>query len=310
MLTAALAPALWREPLARFFAVGMLLSIVPFCATFPMDRNLLIPGLGAMGLVALFLERVSRGERPALIPAFRRFVVPVAMLLVVVHLVVAPLLLPPRTLTFKALDMVVARCADSVSEGEAIRSQHLLVVNAPDMCARYVAVMRVANGLPAPKYTHTLAAPYGHLRVTRPDAFTLLVRPEKGLFSRPSERLFRGLSTPLDVDVPVLLSGMTVTVTALTPDRRPAEVAFRFSVPLEDPSLLWMKWRFEGLESFHPPSVVSADPSTERERGAGLPRIVSLSTAHGPGRALGSGGRRAGSSATLGARGQQGNSRS
>lgn len=52
-----------------------------------------------------------------------------------------------------------------------------------------------------------------------------------------------------------MLTGMTVTVTALTTDNRPAEATFQFDVPLESPSLLWLCFRGDGFEPFTPPAV-------------------------------------------------------
>ena len=53
----------------------------------------------------------------------------------------------------------------------------------------------------------------------------------------------------------VILSGMTVTITSLTGDGRPAEAAFRFDVPLESQSLLWLCFRGDRFEPFTPPAV-------------------------------------------------------
>jgi hypothetical protein len=53
----------------------------------------------------------------------------------------------------------------------------------------------------------------------------------------------------------VLLTGMTVTITALTSDGRPAEAAFEFDVPLESPSLLWLCFRGDHFEPFTLPAV-------------------------------------------------------
>ena len=48
---------------------------------------------------------------------------------------------------------------------------------------------------------------------------------------------------------------MTVEITALTEDDRPAEATFRFDRPLEDPSLCWLCYRENGFEPFTPPGV-------------------------------------------------------
>jgi hypothetical protein len=48
---------------------------------------------------------------------------------------------------------------------------------------------------------------------------------------------------------------MTATVTALTPDGRPAEAAFRFNVPLEDRALRWLVWRDGEFQPFALPAI-------------------------------------------------------
>lgn len=52
-------PALRERPHARFFCLGMVLSLPPVCASFPMDRLLLFCGLGAFGLLAVMVEQAG-----------------------------------------------------------------------------------------------------------------------------------------------------------------------------------------------------------------------------------------------------------
>ena len=54
----AIFPLLRRDKVARFWALWMILSLVPVCATFPHNRLLLFPGIGAIGLVAQFLAEL------------------------------------------------------------------------------------------------------------------------------------------------------------------------------------------------------------------------------------------------------------
>jgi hypothetical protein len=83
----------------------------------------------------------------------------------------------------------------------------------------------------------------------------LVVRPEKGYLAWVADRIFRGMHHPLAVGEKVELMGMTVEITALTADGRPAEAAFRFAVPLEDTSLCWLCYRGKAFEPFTPPAV-------------------------------------------------------
>lgn len=58
-------PVLRRTPDAAFWSTGMLLSLLPVCATFPSDRLLGFAGIGAMALIARFLEAVWSNRRSA-----------------------------------------------------------------------------------------------------------------------------------------------------------------------------------------------------------------------------------------------------
>ena len=48
---------------------------------------------------------------------------------------------------------------------------------------------------------------------------------------------------------------MKVTVSALTPDGRPAEALFQFDTPLDDPSMVWLVWTRDGYARWTPPSI-------------------------------------------------------
>jgi hypothetical protein len=48
---------------------------------------------------------------------------------------------------------------------------------------------------------------------------------------------------------------MSARVASLTPDGQPRDVVFRFAVPLEDPSLFWLRWSGEGFVPFTPPAI-------------------------------------------------------
>jgi hypothetical protein len=48
-------PLLRRERTARFWTLGMVLSLLPACATFPSDRLLVMSGLGGMALISIFV---------------------------------------------------------------------------------------------------------------------------------------------------------------------------------------------------------------------------------------------------------------
>jgi hypothetical protein len=93
------------------------------------------------------------------------------------------------------------------------------------------------------------------VEISRVDAKTLMIRPEDGYFAWKFDRLFRSDDCPMHLGQRVELAGMTVEVKALTDDGRPAEATFTFAVPLEHPSLRWLKWKDGVLATFVPPAI-------------------------------------------------------
>jgi hypothetical protein len=91
--------------------------------------------------------------------------------------------------------------------------------------------------------------------IRRLDERTLAIKPQGGYLKWVLDQVFRSERKPLSLGERVTLTGMTATITSLTSDDRPAEATFRFDVPLESPSLLWLCYRAGGFEPFIPPAV-------------------------------------------------------
>jgi hypothetical protein len=249
-LAVLLFPLLRREATARFWCVGMLLALFPIAATFPAERLLFLVGVGAMGLLAQFL-----GEQHSSPP--RMITRSVAILLVLTHLVLAPLLTPALAYAVRPFGERMLVAIDSLPRDGSIEDRTLVVVNAPDylLAVTNIRVVRLLQNLPAPKNVRGLVTGPVPVNVTRLDENTLRVHVEGGLLAGSLGTLFRDDSYPFRVGDEVRLSDMTASVATLTPDGRPEEVVFRFAVPLEDPSLLWVRWKNDRFATFAPPAA-------------------------------------------------------
>ena len=112
-----------RDPVARFFATGMVLAAVPVASTFPADRLLTFVALGGAGLIAQLLaaalaDRAQLGEG-----RLRRGVcVAIALVMVVVHLVLAPPLLVLRSRSMVAVARVLERADAGIPQDPAHRN--------------------------------------------------------------------------------------------------------------------------------------------------------------------------------------------
>ena len=250
-------PVLRRDRIARFFATGMLLAVIPICATFPTDRLLMFVGLGAFGLLVRFWYAVFSVEGPRPKSVLWRFVaVPVALLLVLLHVVWAPLLLTVRATSPTGPRWFVDRLYIRVPFDETIEQQDLVVVNAPSpMQANYCLLLYEHDGLPSPRAVRVLAPGFHRVTVRRTDEQTLEVEPRSGYLDFFLDRLFRNEDNPLHVGDEVRLARMTATVLTVTPDGRPARVAFRFETPLENASLRWLRFHKGDFVPWIPPAV-------------------------------------------------------
>jgi hypothetical protein len=250
-------PLLWTDRLARFWTAGMLLALIPVSATFPMDRLLTLPGIGAFGLLAQILHFVFAEQKSK--PLSRWWRVPATALgccFVAFHLILAPLALPLRAGNPTLPRGIEKTFYVRMPMPESVKHQTVVIVNAPSAAhAGLLPLLRVQSGAAPPRHTRVLGPALSTVLIRRVDEMTLLIRPTRGYLRWVLDRVFRSDRHPMTIGQTVELSGMTARVTALTDDGRPAEVSFHFSVPLEDPSLVWLCYRNKAFERFTLPSV-------------------------------------------------------
>jgi hypothetical protein len=253
LMAVAFIRALRRDRMAAFWACGMGLSLLPVCTTAPSDRVMMFVGVGACGLIARFLCAVfARNEGRVR----SRLAVAVAVLLVLVHGLIGPVILAVRAAIPCGPKQVAAQVYVNTPLDESVRRQDVVVVNSPiALCGGYLLMRRDADGLPVPRRVRVLSASWSPVEVTRADTTTLIVRPDWGYLGTPADDLCRDKRHPLALGEKVELTGVTVEVTDLTEDGRPAEATFRFAVPLEDASLRWLFWQEGEFVPFTPPDV-------------------------------------------------------
>lgn len=273
-----LAPLVKRDPVARFWMVGMVLSLPPACAAYPSGRLLLFAGIGGMGLLAQFVAAVVENvDRP---PGrlWRRLPTDaLCVALVFIHLVMAPRGLVRAAGSFKGTGRELARAAASLPSDFAATFQTTVIVSTPAYAVfTYSSLMRFVQGDPLRGRTLVLGSANRPIEMRRQDERTLLLRPEHGFLGPPGppeaphqavqllfderrmfldvDRLYRD-DSPMTVGRQIGMFGVTADIAAITADGRPAEVAFRFAMNLDNPHLRWMKWEDGVYVPFDPPAV-------------------------------------------------------
>jgi hypothetical protein len=259
VLFLAMVPVLRRDAGARFWAAGMLFAAIPVSATMPGDRLLTFVGVGAAGLLAQFWGFTFAAAGTPANSCWRVPVKAVAWFLVAVHAVIAPITLPLRAGNPLGPGWVERRLYVGTALGPELSGRTVVIVNAPSpVQASYLILRRELAGQSVPRHTRVLAPAIPSVSIHRVDERTLAIRPRGGYLRWVLDRVFRSERRRFALGEEVRLTGMTVTVSSLTADGRPAEAMFRFDVPLESPSLIWLCFRGAGFEPFKPPAVGQA----------------------------------------------------
>ena len=259
----ALWPLLRREPTARMWALGMLLSTLPVSAQFPHDRLLLFIGFGAMPLVALYLDQWL-APAPVRRGAARVAAAIVGGLFITFHLVLGPLWFPFRMRAPEDVARMTAPFDQAVDDSPAIRGKTVIVINPPhDGLVAYLQTKRAVEGRPRPAHVRWLALGAHGLEVTRLAPNRLRVKPLRGYLAMPIERMQRGLQPPMPVGHRVELTDFRAQVVETTADGRPLTVDVELGAPLEDPRYVLLHCEGNRILPFKPPPVgqrVSFDP--------------------------------------------------
>ena len=247
----ALTPLLRHDAVARFWCLGHVLALVPLAAAPLSSRYTFLVGLGAMALLATFVGGLLDRDRwvpAARVPRLALFAL--AGVLVALHVSVSPARLATISARFTDATAAVDRSAPTLAPDAGNPNQRIVVVKAPrDLFVVLGMLMRAARNEPISARTIALTYTVAPVQVSRVDARTIVVIP-KGA----QEFLIgpRGLR----VGQTIRLTGVTVQIGALSRDGRPLEARVTFDVPLEDPSLKWLRWS-EGnaYEAFTPPAI-------------------------------------------------------
>jgi hypothetical protein len=247
-------PLVRSDARARFWAFGMLASLVPACTTHPNNRLLFFAGLGAMALVSQlwhgFLQQASWLYAGAAARGFSQFFV---ALVAGFHLLLSPLLLPVTACSVAVTASAEAEARNALA---AAADRDLVIFSSPDyFYVKLVPVLAALEQRTPPRRIHVLSFGAVPLRISRPEAGTLDVAFGGGLLASALLELYRARDIPMPVGTRVELAGVSVKVTALTPDQRVAAAQFRFDAPLDDARFRFLCFQDHSYRPCAPPPI-------------------------------------------------------
>lgn len=257
----AAAPLLGRDRVARFWASGAAMAVLPACTTHPSNRLLFFVGIGVLGLLSQLWHAAVEGRVWSPDAGPGRLVARATIAAVTgFHLFVSPALLPLAACSI-ALSSSVERSARALLEpadwiAPDPGDHDLILVSTPDyFYVKLIPVLAALEDRAAPRRLRALSFGAVDLTVTRSDDRTMEVEYAGGILASPLLELYRARDRAMPAGTRVQLDGLTIEVVATTADGRPTRARFAFDTSLDDPRLRWMAWSGRGYTPFAVPRV-------------------------------------------------------
>lgn len=279
VIAVAFLPLLRAERAARFWAMGVVLAVIPACATtVPSGRSTLGVMFGLAPLAALFMAGVAGNA--AWIPGkgmARRSLQVVAVLLFTCHV-----LLPLPGHAKRLLKMVAVPPSSAASVDPVFRAsaRELVVVTSPDvMFLPYVPFLLAQDGYELPSRLRVLSSSIGAVVLRRTGTNVLAIAstgapliptrlsssdgPRGAPLRHPLyhtwllSTAFRADGLRFKSEEKVMLPGLIAEVIRVNAQGAPLEVTFTFARALEDARYKWIRWDTAraGYVPFTPPGA-------------------------------------------------------
>jgi hypothetical protein len=252
-------PGLKREREIRFWLAGTLVAMAPFCATWPQNRLMILPGIGALALLTRAIVS-GMGHNQSESPEFRshntRWKRNVAVVLLVFNALVAPLMFAGASAAVRLAPAYMARLDKSMPATQGVEETNVVIVSAPvDVFAVSIPIRRSSKREPVPRSVLLLRGGLASADIFRVDSHTIIVTTPEGLVEQPWSMMFRNVDThPFRVGETVRLDAVEITVLSVTPRGNPIETRFRFDQPLEKVAE-WRIWDGDRFAPFALPQV-------------------------------------------------------
>jgi hypothetical protein len=232
-----------RDRSSRFWALGMLLSIVPACATFPMNRLLMHAGIGFAAILAQFIAFATSAEFAATTTVVRRVATRITVdVLIAVHLILTWLWFPGMIQIIAGSFRASTQGIEQLAQRPDLAGKIVVLVDDVLGSGAYFPAFRDLARLPPPAQFLVLSPAIERtapLVMTRESSRTLVVEHQADypwFLERDDLHPFHPGDRVRDGSVSVEVRSVK--------NGKPVVVAFHFDRALDDPSIVWFG-RFE-----------------------------------------------------------------
>lgn len=217
------------------WGLGTVLACGTAGTSVPTDRGLLILGIGGCVLIAELLlwtrrEGASRGERI------------VGRVLLVMHLVISPLIMPLRVMTTPMLQSRIDEISAAFPDEPGVQQRTVILLNAPsDLVMFYSRAQAQLQGRGFPGRVSYLYAGTGGLDVKSIEPHVLEVTADRPWLATPLDRMFRADAT-FEQGQSIQAPCLTASILEVDEQELPRRIRFEVHAQREGCSPIYMAW--------------------------------------------------------------------
>lgn len=231
-----------RNANLRMWLLGMFFSLVPATTAIPQDRVLIFAGIGASAALSHFLYTVFKTDfsfRP--LPRWSaKFV---GGILVLFHLILAPLLLPVTSYSTKLIwSRFISQKPSELTGISDIQNKKLVIIGTPLTDALSIAPFRFYRGEPIPDKIWLITSLDEEFKLERIDDHSVLLTIESGFIQGAEVKVRDFLRFPFKPNDEVFLTGLTIKIGELNDRGMPISLTLTFKEDLDSDNLLFVHW--------------------------------------------------------------------
>lgn len=226
-------PLLRHSRHARFYALGMLIAVIPICGSPAFTRSLWFVGFGATGLLALRLEQFRDLPTANIRRHWSRVFVTIMLIM---HLWLSPLLFVGYSKGVDVLDRIMdsqyVKLPDQSGPEKKVLAistlAYALNITYPLLKDRALSLGTAPTRIsPRIMQIRALSVGAGEFELLRKDADTLILFSKSGLHIRPPKYAFSAGDR-------VILNDVEILVRSVSPAGSPTEIEYRFNAGVLD----------------------------------------------------------------------------
>lgn len=231
-----------RHAYLRMWLLGMFFSLVPATTALPQDRVLIFTGIGASAVLAHFIAIVF--HQKTAVGFFPRWsTTAIGGLLVTIHLIVSPLLLPVTSYSTKIFWSRLISSKPSEFDGISdIEHKRLVLIGSPLASSLAIAPFRFYRGEPIPERIWFLTSLDEDIFLTRKSETQIELSLESGFIKGPEAAVRDFERFPFNPGDTISLDGLIITVDKLTPKGMPTHLTLSFDRSVDDSKLVFLHW--------------------------------------------------------------------